>query len=83
MAKKNARWRREARQEAAKERQAVRDQRTPKQQIQRLDELLGDGEGAQKERARLLATIEAAKMEAKREKETKERKAQKKEEPNA
>ena len=42
----------------AKERQEVRDKRSPKEQLERLDDLLGEGKGAVKERTRLLKKIE-------------------------
>ena len=47
----------EARQRKADERQAVREVRSPKEQLSILDERLGNGQGAQKERARLAALI--------------------------
>lgn len=47
---------REERQERAKARLQARAVRTPREQIAHLDELLGEGVGAVKERARLLKT---------------------------
>jgi len=46
------------RKEDAKVRQEQRDKRTPQDQLKRLDEMLGVGVGAQKERTRLKAVIE-------------------------
>lgn len=46
-----------ARQRKAEERQQIRDARTPKEQLKILDERLGVGQGAQKERTRLQALI--------------------------
>jgi hypothetical protein len=43
----------ERRRDAAQERAAVRASRTTKQQLKKLDDLLGEGVGAAKERARL------------------------------
>lgn len=48
------------RQEEAKERQKKRDKRSPKEQLNRLDNLLGKEVGAVKERSRLQAAIELA-----------------------
>jgi hypothetical protein len=48
----------EAHRKAAEERQEARNARTPQQQLQRLDKLLGIGQGAKKERARLQALID-------------------------
>ena len=42
----------------AEERDAERSKRTPRQQLQRLDEMFGVGRGAKKERARLKKKIE-------------------------
>lgn len=47
----------EARQRKADERQKIRDARTPKEQLKALDERLGVGQGAKKERVRLQALI--------------------------
>lgn len=54
---RNDRRRQEERREGAQRRQEARDSRTPQEQLQRLDELLGVGQGAQRERARLQALI--------------------------
>lgn len=48
-----------ARREAAKARQAESDKRTPEERLARLDAAFGKGKGAKKERAKLLAKIEA------------------------
>jgi len=61
----NAKWRREQRTEEAVQRQEVRVQRTHKQQLARLDEILGDGVGAVKERARLQKKISDEQEKAK------------------
>ena len=45
--------------EEAEQRAAERESRTPQQQLQRLDKLLGEGVGAKKERARLAKLIKA------------------------
>jgi hypothetical protein len=52
------RSRKEIRQDEAKERQALRDKRTPQDQIAVLDAKLGVGVGAVKERARLQKEID-------------------------
>ena len=49
---------RHERREEAKARQEERNQRTPQQQIQHLDKILGKGKGATKERARLAKMME-------------------------
>ena len=41
----------------AAERQAERDQRSPQEQLRFLDQILGAGKGAKKERARLHAQV--------------------------
>jgi len=46
-----------ARRDAVAERAALRATRTDEQQIARLDSILGDGQGAVKERARLASRI--------------------------
>jgi hypothetical protein len=56
---------RELRQKDALERQKARDTRTPQQQLERLDSLLGEGQGAVKERARLTAQIQKEEEEKK------------------
>ena len=51
-------WKRQrmaARRREAEARQVARDARGDEEQLARLDALLGDGKGAQKERARLVA----------------------------
>jgi len=48
-----------ARQDSAAIRQAVADLRTPQEQLKRLDQAFGVGQGAAKERAKLQARIEA------------------------
>jgi hypothetical protein len=47
----------EERREDAKERQEVADQRTPHEQLARLDRMFGPGQGAKKERAKLAKKI--------------------------
>ena len=49
---------RQLRQEKALDRESLRSTRTPQEQLKRLDELLGVGVGAVKERARLARLIE-------------------------
>lgn len=48
---------RELRRRSAIERQEARSERSPQQQLERLDGMLGKGQGASKERARLGALI--------------------------
>jgi ABC-type enterochelin transport system substrate-binding protein len=48
----------EQRQKEALERQALRDSLTHQQQLEKLDKIFGEGEGAAKERKRLLSLIE-------------------------
>jgi len=50
----------EQRQEEARDRQKIRDRRTPKEQIDVLDQRLGKDVGAARERLRLLTAIEEA-----------------------
>lgn len=58
---RNAREANEAgKQQAAQERQKMAAERTPEEQLRRLDERLGKGMGAKKERVRLEASIKAA-----------------------
>ena len=52
------RSRREKRQREAIERQSRREKRTPQEQLQILDQRLGPGIGAERERARLTSMIE-------------------------
>lgn len=53
----------EEKSQAAHARQQLREQRTPAQQLTELDERLGPGVGAERERTRLIAQIEAEKGE--------------------
>jgi hypothetical protein len=48
----------ELRRREARERQAERDNRTPQEQLARLDRILGNGQGARRERARLKKQIQ-------------------------
>ena len=64
----------------ANERQEARVKRTPQEQLKRLDEMLGEGKGAAKERARLEAVIKAAEETEKAEREKIEKKEQDKKE---
>lgn len=48
----------EARKERALERTEVSSQRTPEEQLQRLDHMFGDGQGAAKERMKLAKKID-------------------------
>lgn len=59
MANKNSRIRREARVVTTKARVEYRAGLTTAQQLQRLDERLGAGKGAVRERSRLAALLEA------------------------
>jgi len=54
---------REEKRQAAEARQRLRKERTPAQQLAELDERLGPGVGAERERTRLIAEIEAEKGE--------------------
>ena len=63
--------RREELREGAAERSACRDSRTDAQQLQVLDQRLGAGEGASKERARLEALIEEKEAASRRNSRTK------------
>ena len=56
-ARKNQRWRKRLRQEAANDRHQQREKRTSKQQLALLDRRLGKGQGASKERSRLQKEI--------------------------
>jgi len=47
------------RQEEAAQRQAISDKLSPEQRIQNLDRVHGEGQGAQRERARLAIRIQA------------------------
>jgi dTMP kinase len=77
---------RECRRERAKERFEETSKRTPQEQLKRLDLMFGEGQGAQKERAKLQrrieeqsrARVEAAKKKevAKEEEEVKEEKVE-------
>ena len=57
MSRKNLRVRIEARQKNAEERLEARSKRTAEQQLQRLDDMLGTGVGAVRERHRLQKEI--------------------------
>ena len=59
MSKNRSRSRRAELKEEADQRAAEREGRSPREQLQRLDKLLGPGVGAKKERARLMKLIEA------------------------
>lgn len=59
MSKNRSRSRRAELKEEADQRAAERETRTPQQQLQRLDKLLGEGVGAKKERARLAQLMES------------------------
>ena len=48
----------EARKERALERIEMSNQRTPEEQLQRLDDMFGEGQGASKERLKLAMKIE-------------------------
>ena len=64
----------EARKGRAEEQAVERAKRTPQQQLERLDQMFGEGKGATKERARLAKQLAAAKPKEKP-KEKKEKKA--------
>jgi len=55
---RNSKSRRDQRRSDALQRTEERAQRSPQEQIRRLDELLGVGVGAQRERARLARQVE-------------------------
>ena len=57
----------EERREDAKERQEAADERTPYEQLTRLDRMFGSGKGAKKERAKLAKKIESLKVAKKEE----------------
>lgn len=61
----------ENRKKAAIARQAEADNRSPKDQLLRLNELFGDGQGAKKERAKLEARIAKEKEEKSKKKKEK------------
>lgn len=72
------------RKEEAAERKSQREQRTNQEQLDRLDQMFGEGQGARKERARLLSLIDREvneqKLKAKfntRQKNTKKNKGEK------
>jgi len=56
---------REERRERAKERKEAAEGRTPQEQLARLDDMLGKGKGAKKERAKLAKRIEDLKNKPK------------------
>lgn len=64
----------QSRRERAEKLAAERMKRTPKQQLEFLDKLLGPGVGAAKERARLQALLDAAAAEEAKEREAKKAK---------
>lgn len=49
----------DSRRESAKERREAREDRSPKEQLDHLDRILGKGKGAAKERAKLLKLIKS------------------------
>ena len=55
----NGRRQRQFRADEAKERDSARRERSPQQQLALLDQRLGEGNGAERERARLLRLINA------------------------
>lgn len=59
---------REDRRERANERKEVADGRTPQEQLARLDDILGKGKGAVKERAKLAKKIKDLKNKPKEKK---------------
>lgn len=67
----------------ANERQEARAKRTPQEQLKRLDEMLGEGKGAAKERARLEAAIKSAEEAERAELEKAEKKEQDRKEKKA
>lgn len=64
---KMRRWK-SMRQESAEKRQEERAKRSPKEQLVRLDNMFGKGEGAQKERKRLQEMIDKEKQSGKKKK---------------
>ncbi len=71
MPRNNGRLAREYRRKGAKQRDEDRAQRTPQQQLALLDERLGKGIGAKKERARLQRLIDAPAKKPKKKRERK------------
>ena len=67
----NKRRRLEARRQEAIDRQAQRETRSHKQQLELLDQRLGKDVGAKRERERLSSLIEEAEARSKRQKKTK------------
>lgn len=70
----NGRIAREYRRKTAVERDEARRDRSPQQQLAMLDERLGKGVGAKRERARLKRLIDVSKNKTKRDKPTHKKK---------